>query len=200
MKNFDKKLLIIPFFLICILCIFIYFFTKEDNYDEISETNFYSTNETIETFTEIIIHIDGEILNPGVFHLPENSRIIDAIEASGGLTPEANLENINLAYALKDGQKIHIPNILDDNVDEYIETDAGENIIIDNPSSSSSCVNINTADQAALQTLPGIGASTAAKIIDYRNQNGNFKSIEDIMNVKGIGQSKFNNIKDFICV
>lgn len=200
MKNFDKKLLIIPFFLICILCIFIYFFTKEDNYDEISETNFYSTNETVETFAEIIIHIDGEILNPGVLHLPENSRIIDAIEASGGLTPEANIENINLAYALKDGQKIHIPNILDDNVDEYIETDAGENIIIDNPSSSSNCVNINTADQAALQTLPGIGASTAAKIIDYRNQNGNFKSIEDIMNVKGIGQSKFNNIKDFICV
>ena len=81
-----------------------------------------------------------------------------------------------------------------------VSNDAGENVIIQDTNSSSNMVNINTATQAELETLPGVGASTALKIINYRNQNGNFKKIEDLMNVSGIGEAKFSTIKDHITI
>ncbi len=96
-----------------------------------------------------------------------------------------------------DGQKIYIPNIYDDNNLNYIDNTAGENIIV---SGNSNLININSATQLELEAIPSVGASTAQKIIDYRNKNGKFKKLEDIMNVSGIGEAKFNNIKNYICI
>ena len=101
---------------------------------------------------------------------------------------------------LKDGQKIYIPSI-DDNSDlEYIQNTAGENVIVTDSGSNSILVNINTATEAELTKLPGVGSSTANKIIDYRNKNGNFKNIEDLKNVNGIGNAKFESLKEYICI
>lgn len=204
MKFLDKKLPTIFIFLFVILCVSIYFFTKDDEPEFISTNDLYitqSTNETDIEDNEIIVHIDGEVINPGLVYLPTDARIADAISAAGGVTELANISKVNLAYEVKDGQKIYIPSINDEG-DEitYIQDTAGYNIIDDSTSTQSSLVNINSATQAELETLPGIGSATATKIIDYRNKNGSFKKIEDIMNVSGIGEAKFNNIKDFICI
>ena len=118
----------------------------------------------------------------------------------GGLTDLANLAKVNLAYLLKDGQKIYIPSI-DDNSDlEYIQNTAGENVVVTDSGSNSNLININTATEAELIKLPGVGSSTANKIIDYRNKNGNFKNIEDLKNVNGIGNAKFESLKEYICI
>ena len=203
MKNFDKKLLIIFISILIIICVSIYFFTKDEDTNILLSNELYTvantdnTNEDLET---IMVHIDGEIVTPGIISLKAGSRIADAIQACGGTTDISDISKINLAYELKDGQKVYIPSIYDVEDVEYIQNDAGNNVIIPDTSSSSALVNINSATQAELETLPGIGPSTAAKIIDYRNKNGDFKNIEDIMNVSGIGESKFNNIKDYICI
>ena len=203
MNFFDKKSLVIIIFLLIITCISIYFFTKDDSNNYLSTNELYITQNTVESSTiieEIIIHIDGEVLNPGLVYLPVGSRINDAISAAGGTTELANTAKVNLAYELKDGQKIHIPSIYDIEESSYVQNDAGDNIILSDTSSNSSLINLNTATQAELETLPGIGSATASKIIDYRNKNGDFEKIEDIMNVSGIGEAKFNNIKEYICI
>lgn len=203
MKIFDKKLIVIYIFLLIIIFISFYFFTKDNDFEFISSNELYvpiTSNTPSENDLNILVHIDGEVLCPGIVSLPIDSRISDAIEASGGATDLADISQINLAYKLKDGQKIHIPSIYDEEITEYIQNDAGNNVIAPDISSTTSLININSATQTELETLPGIGSSTALKIIDYREKNGNFKTIEDIMNVTGIGEAKFQNIKDYICI
>lgn len=162
----------------------------------------------------IIVHITGAVKNWGIIELPVNSRIADAIEKAGGLNEDADISNINLAYILEDGMKIKIPSINDvtqneakeENEENYISKENGENVIsfsdnsFSRKNSKENTVNINTATQTELETLPGIGTSTALKIINYRNENGRFETIDDIKNVSGIGDVKFNNIKDLICI
>lgn len=120
----------------------------------------------------------------GVFEIEDGTRIYEAIELAGGETLDADLTRLNLAKIVSDEEKIVVPKkvILEENV-EAVE---------------SSIVNINTASVEKLSTLVGIGKSTAEKIVKYREENGYFNSIEDIMNVSGIGENKFNNIKDDI--
>lgn len=200
MKIFDKKLPITIIFLTIIIVISIYFFTKEENSEFISTNELYissKVNNTPEEIQEIIIHIDGEVVNPGLVYLPTEARIADAIDKAGGTTELANTSKINLAYEVKDGQKIYIPSIYDEDDITYIQNTAGDNVTDED---SSALININSASQAELETLPGIGTSTATKIIDYRTKNGDFDKIEDIMNVSGIGEAKFNNIRDYICI
>ena len=193
----NKKLFIL-IILILIILIF-YFSTSIKNSDTVVINEFYEesfeTNE--DTSHEIIIHITGCVQNPGIVTILEGSRIIDVISAAGGATSDADLSKINLAYIVSDAQKIHIPST-DDNLTEsnYITNSAGENII--ESESNSPTININTASQSELETLPGIGPSTAIKIINHRTENGNFKKIDDIMNVPGIGESKFNSLKEYI--
>ena len=104
-----------------------------------------------------------------------------------------------MAYPLQDGQKVYIPSINDAPAESYIQSDAGNDVIVQDKSSAS-LININSATQSELDSLPGIGPSTASKIIDYRNKNGSFKAIEDLMNVSGIGEAKFDNICQYICI
>lgn len=153
---------------------------------------------------KIIIHIMGEVINEGIVEIPEGARIIDAVNKAGGFSECADTSKINLAYVLKDGQKVIIPSIYDvDKQAELVSSGSGNGIIDETQSSNdikNGLVNLNTATKQELQTLPGIGESTAEKIINYRDENGNFNDIDDIKNVSGIGDSKFNSIKDMITV
>lgn len=197
----------------------------EENNLETTEVNTNQENEQIYKNTEssekIYVYITGEVNSPGVVLLDNGSRIVDAIEAAGGVTDKANITKVNLVYILQDGMKINIPNQNDLKNNENFEyitmssgdekNDANINNSASNTSSEESSsnkesafkisvVNINTATQTELETLPGIGPSLALKIINYRKENGKFSSIEDIKNVSGIGDAKFENIKNYIRV
>ena len=167
---------------------------------------------------KIVVHVSGAVVNEGIVKLNENSRVSDAIEGAGGLKEDANLKDINLAYKLEDGMKIYIPNNDEqeekenekNNIQENFQTSNMNDYIITSGERQSEQilyngskelkVNINTATQTELETLPGIGPSTALKIINYRKENGNFTNIEAIKDVSGIGEAKFDNIKDFIVI
>lgn len=214
MINLSKKQLAIMIGIGAIMIfVIVYYIYKisipEESYEQldiVSENNQEQNKENVENELEeidlIIIHIAGEVKNPGIVKIKEGARIADVIEKAGGLTEKANITNINLAYIIEDGQKITIPSKEQD-TQEYISNDSGEGIREENQktnttSTKNTTVNINKASKEELQTLQGIGESTAQKIIDYRDQNGNFKQIEDIKNVPGIGDSKFEAIKNNI--
>lgn len=149
---------------------------------------------------EIVVHVTGEVENEGIIRVEKDARIADVIEEAGGTTNMADLSQVNLAYTVKDGQKIYIPNI-EETVEEYITSEPGIGVLPEEKNEATKeKVNINTAKQTELETLTGIGPSTALKIINFRTENGEFKSIEDIKNVPGIGESKFEAIKEDICI
>lgn len=151
-------------------------------------SNLESANTSV-----IVVYICGAVKESKVITLKENSRICDAIEAVGGLTNEADLTNINLAYILEDGEKIYIPK-------KGEEMQNSSNDSYTGYSSTNNKININKATQTELETIPGVGPSTALKIINYRNANGKFSKIEDIKNISGIGDAKFESMKDYISV
>ena len=222
----NKIIIIIIIIIIAILVILIYFTNDNENNLEIleqaevqkNEENIQNENKQEEIKEEqketIAIHITGEVKNPGIIYLKKGARIADAIKLAGGATKNAGLDKVNLAYILEDGQKIYIPNKKEKiKQNEYIISNSGENVLVEEggnnktntaePISSKgekNKVNINSANQTELETLPGIGPSLAQKIIEYREQNGKFQKIEDIKNVKGIGNSKYINIKELIII
>ena len=210
MKNINKKTIIAVLLSFIVIISIYYFFIKEKEYTEIN-TNFSILNEEEEYTKEenknkIIIYITGAVANEGIYELDENSRIADVIDKAGGITEEANINNINLAFVLEDGVKIYIPkkgdnsNEIKDDTNTYISK-RSDNIELAQSTKNNNTnnkVNINTANQTELETLPGIGASIATKIISYRNKNGKFINIEDIKKVNGIGESNYEKIKDQI--
>jgi len=150
----------------------------------------------------VIIHITGAVKNPGVYQLKSTDRIVDAVKIAGGETEEANLDLINLAALLKDGQKIIVPYKIYTENGEEISNNINNNteVMYSSSSSISGKININTANANILQTLPGIGPVLSERILEYRNQNGLFGIIDDIKDVSGIAEKKFEGIKDLICV
>lgn len=191
------------------ICAIVYYFLnnqKSTNYDNILSDNITVENNTKEEVLEekvkIKVYVTGEVNVPGVIELEEGARIQDAIEGAGGITAEANLKNINLAYEISDGEKIYIPNLSEVDSEEV----NGETISAESDSKSTSesnsnkKININKATESDLTSIPGIGKSTAEKIITYREENGKFKSVEDLKNVSGIGDSKYEKMKDYISV
>lgn len=146
---------------------------------------------------DVTVYVCGAVKCPGVYTLDAGSRITDAIDAAMGMCEEADACYVNLATPLEDGLRIYIPTMEETagTRDELISP-AGEEV----QAGGSGLVNINTADATTLMTLPGIGESKAALIIDYRTENGRFGSIEDIMKIKGIKEGMFNKIKDRICI
>ena len=154
---------------------------------------------------KIVVHITGAVQKKGILVLPEGARIADAIDSAGGSTEIADLDEVNLAYVLQDGQKIYIPSQEEKEKLEgkaYITSESGNNVIVQdvNEKGGNGKVNINTATQSELESLPGVGESIASRIIEYREQNGKFSKIEDLQNVKGIGDAKFNNMREYIMV
>lgn len=199
-ENFKKIIIII--ILIVSISFFIYFKFQNNEeefyYNEVlMEENSTVLEENIEK-EKIKVYITGEINLPGVKELELGARLEDLINVAGGLTKEADIKKVNLAYQLEDGQKIYIPNI-NDETDEIITTENGEGII-ENLEESSEVVNINKADIEDLLKLPGVGESLAQRIINYREENGKFKNIEDLKNVSGIGEKKFESLKEYIVV
>lgn len=162
----------------------------------------------------LVVHICGAVSAPGVYELPAGSRIIDAVEAGGGFLPEADEACCNLAEEIVDGCQIYIMTKMESCADGQTEKKAGIQTSPDSdmqttdrnvrsnsaPALENGLVNLNTADIAALMTLPGIGESRAKAIISYREQHGAFAKIEDIMKISGIKQAAFSKIKDKITV
>jgi len=139
----------------------------------------------------LCVYVSGAVVRPDVYELPYDSIVKDAIEAAGGPTGEADLNRINLARRVHDEEQIYVPQ------------KGEESLPVSPPSPSSQGggkVNINTATTEELSTLPGIGPTKAQSIIDYRTTNGPFQSIEDIKNVRGIGDATFEKLKDRITV
>jgi competence protein ComEA len=130
----------------------------------------------------LTIYINGAVATPGLYTLPEGSRVDDAVKAAGGNLPGAEMNNINLATKLTDGQQINIPGIVDTS-----HVNVGR-------------ININTATVEELNSLPGIGPTTAQAIVDYRLQQGLFQVVQDIQNVPGVGPATYALIQDYIIV
>lgn len=167
-----------------------------------------TTTVPTETVQFISVYICGEVRNPGIYDAPKGVMLNDIIEDAGGLTENASVNNINLVYQIMGNMSIYIPSedeikhgftggdiIRQDGVYVWGNTSGGSS----NSGGTTLMVNINTATLDELKSLPGIGEVTAQAIIDYRNTTS-FTAIEDIKNVTGIGDSKFNRIKDYICV
>ena len=174
----------------------------ENNDFLVNDTKEEKKNDNEEEET-MAVHVTGEVKNPGVVKIKEGSRIEDIIKAAGGLTENADITNVNLAYVVEDGMKIRIPSSNEEkDIEDYITEDSCKGVIMSEESSNSSSIiiNINTANEVELEQLPGIGPSISSKIVEYRNKNGKFKSIEDIKNVTGIGNNKFDKIKEYIKV
>jgi len=219
MNNLNKKQKIIAGIIASIIaagiCYYVYakdteLLTQEQNLEieQLEQSGDENKNTTSKSYhdTLIMVHVSGAVNKEGIVELKQNSRIADAIEKAEGLKENACMEEINLAYVVEDGMKIHIPTQEEkqknDIQKEYITKSSGietkENTKINHEQSTK--ININTATQTELETLPGIGPSTALKIISYRKEKGKFKTIEEIKEVSGIGDSKFNSIKDLINV
>lgn len=147
------------------------------------------TVEATPTPYTLRVYVTGAVHTPDVYVLPQDSIVKDAVEAAGGATEDADLERINLAVTVTDGQQIHVPRQGED--DSPVEPPSGQ------PATGGK-VNLNTADSAALETLPGIGPTLAQRIIDYRQSHGPFERIEDLLQVSGIGQATFEGMKDLI--
>ncbi|SES74130.1 competence protein ComEA [Natronincola peptidivorans] len=140
----------------------------------------------------IIVHIEGEILNPGIYQLQNDARVFDVVEKAGGLKNTADRKMINLAKKVIDEEFIYIPSY----EDTYDSIQINTHIL----QQDDGRININQADKIQLETLPGIGSALAERIIQYRNEVGAFQNIEEIQNVSGIGEKKYNDIKSIIKV
>jgi competence protein ComEA len=148
----------------------------------------------VPTVALLQVYVVGEVSQPGVYRLAPGSRVQDAIQMAGGFLPNANPQALNLASVLEDGERVFVPKITENQVsgnESYPERSSAE---IQIP------IDINTADQSELESLPEIGPATAQEIIAYREQKGAFTSIEEIENVPGIGPKTFEKIKDLITV
>ena len=155
--------------------------------EEISETQ-----DTEENRQMIFVYLCGAVQNPGVYEVPEGTRLFEVLKLAGGMTADASDSSLNQAEKLNDGQLIRVLTH-----DEEASENEG---IKPSGDKADSRVNINTADEAELTTITGIGSSRAQAIIAWREEHGRFKTIEDIMNVSGIKEGLFSRIRDSIRV
>lgn len=166
----------------------------EDWEMEAEGTNAEGTEEPKETDATkedavICVYVCGEVANPGVYEFPAEARIGEAVEAAGGMTEDAASDWLNLAEHMTDGQKIEVPS--KERAEELLEESAQE---------EKGLINLNTASKEQLMTLRGIGESKAEDIVNYREQQGGFRTLEELMQIPGIKEGVFEKIKDQITV
>lgn len=193
-------------------------FAQEKEYVSDAETTAYEVNTAAEEVMEIkepaviYVHICGAVVNPGVYELDAGSRVFEGVRAAGGFSEEACEDYVNQAEVLQDGQRLIIPTpeeveaVKDD--DSYQESwridalKAEQSAAVEAApvGNTDGLININTADESELSSIDGIGAGKAAAIVKYRQENGNFQTIQDIMKVSGIKEGTYEKIKDKITV
>lgn len=142
--------------------------------------------------TEVVVHVAGAVVAPGVHRLPPGSRVVDAVDASGGLAADADAGAVNLAALLVDGAQVCVPRVGEAPPPVAASGASGED--------ASGPIDLNTADADLLDTLPGIGPATAAAIIDHRERHGPFASVEGLLEVRGIGEAKLADLRDLVRV
>lgn len=148
---------------------------------------------TTTTAPELVVHAAGAVRRPGVYRVPPTARVVDLIEQAGGPTEAAQLDAMNLAALLVDGQRVHVPRLG--------EVDPGASgAEVGTPSASGSVIDLNTATAEQLDTLPGIGPATARSILDERRRKGRFGSVDDLLDVRGIGEAKLAEIRPLVRV
>jgi competence protein ComEA len=152
--------------------------------------NNQSTNQPVQPNKILIIDVAGKVKNPDVYELPQGSRVIDAIKAAGGVGKGGDSSGVNMARLLEDGEQI------------FIESSSSTSHSLSSPSRGTrgGKVNLNRANLAELDGLPGFGPVLAARIIEWRSKNGNFKSVDELRRVSGIGDAKFNELKEVVVV
>ena len=219
LKKHKGKIFILIFILFTLFAIYDAYYVETEQVEEVTIQKQEKTEEKNEQTkeTKILVDVKGEINTPGVYELTSNNTVMDAINKAGGLTKQSDTSNINLSKKLEDEMviivysKSEIKNMQEEDKikcppcnnacvteeDEKAKLDTDKNESTD---TSSGKVNINTASSETLQTLDGIGEAKAKAIIEYRDKNGNFKNIEDIKNVSGIGDSIYEKIKNNITV
>lgn len=207
----EQKIKIAITLFVIIIAIFYYIYSqnqKEIFFEESKQENEVQEKTEETENKKIIVHVSGAVKNEGIVELEEGARVANAIEKAGGVRDDAYTKDINYALKLEDGMKIYVPTIEETKQEKEevnINSESSNYIISSNntktnENSNGQKVNINNADESELDELPGVGPSTAQKIIQYRKENGEFKSIDELKNVSGIGEAKFQKIKDLICV
>ncbi|KPA68397.1 competence protein [Streptococcus suis] len=161
--------------------------------EQTEETSTEASEEPI----QLVIDIKGAVVKPGLYTLEADARVNDAVEAAGGLTSQADPKSINLAQKLSDEAVVYVAS-KDENISVVASTTASS--AMSQEEKSTSLVNLNTATEADLQTISGIGAKRAADIIAYREANGGFKSVDDLNNVSGIGDKTMESIRPYVTV
>ncbi len=148
---------------------------------------------TTTTVGPVVVHVAGAVMAPGVHELPAGSRVIDAVRASGGLAPDAEARAVNLAAELVDGSQVYVPRVGEVPPPSAAMPGAGG-------TADPGPVDLNTADAGLLETLPGVGPATAAAIVDHRERNGPFTSVDGLLEVRGIGEAKLAALRDLVRV
>lgn len=164
-----------------------------------------SRGDSLPKSAEIVVHVAGAVKKPGVVKIPRGSRVDDAVRAAGGFSGQADADSINLAQPLEDGMQVYVPRR-----GELVEVQGRVGAVRRAPSSAGRSarqeeqlvgkININTATAEQLESLPGIGPVTARAIIEYRKQNGGFRSVEELLEVRGIGEKRLEQIRPFVVV
>lgn len=150
-----------------------------------------------ESSRHVLVHVVGSVRRPGVYELAEGSRVVDAVNAAGGMLPDAVAAAINLARVTQDGEQVVVP---DEDTNAASAGGVAGGTAGSGTSVSSGPIDLNTADATALDALPGVGPATAAKIVADREQNGPYSSVQDLGRVAGIGPKKLEQLKDLVCV
>jgi competence protein ComEA len=146
----------------------------------------------------LLVHVAGAVVVPGVHELAPGARVIDAIDAAGGLAPGADSARINLAAPVADGERVYVPVVGEQPPTAVVGAGggAGGAGAVD----GAGPVNLNTADAAALDTLPGVGPATAAAIVEHRERIGGFTSVDQLLDVRGIGEAKLEQLRSLVSV
>lgn len=155
--------------------------------DEIVPTSIATTSAL--TPAELYVHVAGAVRDPGLYVLASGARVVDAVAAAGGFAPDADPDAVNLARTVADGEQLRVP--------REGETDSGQGAA---PGASDGRVNLNSADLLALQTLPRVGPTLAQRIIDWREDNGAFTAVEDLLAVPGFGEKMVAGLRDLVTV
>lgn len=143
---------------------------------------------------EVVVHVSGAVVRPGVYRLPVSARLVDAIDEAGGLAPDADTERVNLAAKLLDGQSVYVVRKGQTSVPQVLSSPAGA------PNVEGVPVDLNVANESDLDELPGVGPATAKAIVEFRTKHGSFRSVDDLGKVRGIGPAKLAELRPHVRV